>query len=244
VTTDQPLTPIADGVWITHAPVSFLGLRMTSTMTVLRLGEGRLLVHSPVPLTPERRAAVEALGSVEHLYAPNTFHHLRIGDWAAAFPSARVHAPAGLARKRRDLKIDRRHGSGPEPAFAGVVDELPVDGFRLQETALLHRPSRTLVVADLVHAVGRPTHPWTAFYTRAMGFHDRVAVSRVIRWTAFSDRTAARRSVDRILALPFDRIVIGHGPPLLEGAREALAGAYGWLPPCTTDATSSSDRLR
>jgi hypothetical protein len=230
VTMSESLTPLAEGVWIARAPVSFLGLRLVSTMTVLRLADGTLLLHSPVALTPERRAAVEALGPVAHLYAPNTFHHLRIGDWAAAFPSARLHAPARLARKRRDLKIDRPHGA-PEPAFAGVIDEVQVDGFRLEETALFHRPSRTLVVADLVHNVGRPTHRWTALYTRAMGFQDRVAVSRVIRWTAFSDRAAARRSVDQLLALPFDRIVVGHGAPLLEGAREALAAAYRWLRP-------------
>jgi hypothetical protein len=230
VTMSESLTPLADGVWVARAPVSFLGLRLVSTMTVLRLADGTLLLHSPVALTPERRAAVEALGPVAHLYAPNTFHHLRIGDWAAAFPSARMHAPAPLARKRRDLKIDRPHGT-PEPAFAGVIDELHVDGFRLEETVLFHRPSRTLVVADLVHNVGRPTHGWTALYTRAMGFQDRVAVSRVIRWTSFSDRAAARRSLDQLLALPFDRIVVGHGAPLLEGAREALAAAYRWLRP-------------
>jgi hypothetical protein len=224
------LTPIAEGVWFEQAPVSFLGLQLASTMTVLRLGDGGLLLHAPVALTPERRAAVEALGPVTHLYAPNTFHHLRIGDWAAAFPAARVHAPAALAKKRPDLRIDRPHGAAPEPAFAGVVEELPVDGFRLQETALYHQPSRTLVVADLVHNVGRPTHGWTRTYTRAMGFYDRVAVSRVIRWTAFSNRGAARRSLDRLLALPFERIVVGHGAPLVGGARDALTAAYSWLP--------------
>jgi hypothetical protein len=229
VAVDIPLTPLAEGVWIAHAPVSFLGLRLVSTMTVLRLGDGRLLLHAPVALTPERRAAVEKLGPVAHLYAPSTFHHLRIGDWGAAFPSARLHAPSQLAKKRPDLRIDRAHGTAPEPAFAGVVDEVHVDGFRLDESALLHRPSRTLVVADLVHNVGRPLHRWTALYTRAMGFHDRVALSRVLRWAAFSDRAAARRSLDQILALPFDRIVVGHGAPLVDGAREALATAYRWL---------------
>jgi hypothetical protein len=223
------LTTIADGVWITPAPVRFLGLEMTSTMTVLRLRDGRLLVHSPVPLTPERRSAVEALGTVAHLYAPNTFHHLRIGDWAAAFPAARLHAPRALAKKRPDLKIDRAHGSDPEPDFAGTIEEVRVQGFRLAETALWHQPSRTLVVADLVHNAGRPTHVWTKLYTRAMGFYDRVAVSRVIRWTAFSDRAAARRCIDQLLALPFERLVVGHGQPLMAGAREALADAYRWL---------------
>ena len=155
----QPLVQFAEGIWLGSDPVRIVGMPLTSTMTVLRLGAGELLLYSPVAMTAERRAAVEALGRVAHLYAPNLFHHRWIGDWAAAFPSARVHAPAGLAKKRRDLRIDRIHGDTPEPAFAGLVDELPIEGFRLGETALLYRPARTLVVADLVHNVGRPDPP-------------------------------------------------------------------------------------
>lgn len=222
------MTPFAEGIWVDTAPVSFLGMQLTATMTVVRLGDGSLLLHSPVAMTPERRAAVEALGPVAELYAPNLFHHLRVGEWAAAFPSARLHAPKGLAAKRPDLRIDRSHGAAP--AFAGVLEELPIAGFRLEESVLFHRPARTLVVADLVHNIGRPAHAWTKFYTRTMGFYDRVALSRVIRWTAFSDRAAARRSLDELLALPFERVILGHGTPLSTGAREAVAAAYAWLP--------------
>jgi hypothetical protein len=225
----QRLVQFADGVWLGSAPVKIVGMPMTSTMTVLRLGDGSLLLYSPVQMTAERRAAVEALGRVAHLYAPNLFHHRWIGDWAAAFPSARLHAPPGLAKKRRDLRIDRTHGASPEPAFAGVVDELPIEGFRLRETALLYRPAQTLVVADLVHNVGRPTHGWSAVYTRLMGFYDQVALSRVIRWTGFTDKRATRRSIDAVVAQPFDRLVVGHGAPLPSGGRDAFAAAYGWL---------------
>lgn len=228
-TSSGRLVACADGVWLASDPVRIVGMPMTSTMTVLRLGDGGLLLYSPVALTAERRAAVEAVGRVAHLYAPNLFHHRWIGEWAAVFPSARVHAPAGLAKKRRDLRIDRIHGAAPEPAFSGLVDELPIAGFRLRETALLYRPARALVVADLVHNVGRPTHPWSAVYTRMMGFHDRVALSRVIRWTGFDDRRAARRSIDEVLARPFDRLIVGHGAPLASGGHDAFAAAYGWL---------------
>ena len=223
------LVPFADGVWLGSDPVKIVGMPMTSTMTVLRLGDGDLLLYSPVSMTDERRAAVEAVGRVAHLYAPTLFHHRWIGDWAAAFPSARVHAPVGLATKRRDLRIDRTHGESPEPGFAGFVDELPIEGFRLRETALLYRPARTLVVADLVHNVGRPTHGWSSVYTRLMGFHDQVALSRAIRWTSFTDKRATRRSIDAVVAHPFDRLVVGHGDPLPSGGRDAFAAAYRWL---------------
>lgn len=224
----QP-TPFAEGVWLESGPVSIVGMPLTSTMTVLRLGDGSLLVCSPIELTPERLAAVEALGPVAHLYAPNAFHHLHIGEWAAAFPSARLHAPAGLAKKRPDLRIDRVHGTDPEPSFAGVVEELTIAGFRLEETALFVRPASTLIVADLVHNIGSPPHPWTKVYAGAMGFYDRIALSRMLRWVAFSDRAAARRSIDALLGLPFERVVLGHGTPITTDAREALATAYQWL---------------
>jgi len=228
--TADPLVPFTDGVWLATEPVRIVGTRLSTNMTVLRLGDGSLLLVSPVPMTPERRAAVTALGRVSHLYAPNLFHHMWIGEWSAAFPDARVHGAPGLSKKRGDLRIDRTVGPREEPAFAGVIDERHVDGFRLGETALLHRPSGTLVVADLAHNVGRPEHGWTRLYTRTMGFYDRVALSRVLRWAAFSDRTAARRSVDALLALPFGRLVVGHGAPLETGARDALRRAYAWLP--------------
>jgi hypothetical protein len=127
------------------------------------------------------------------------------------------------------LRIDRLHGATPEPAFAGDIDEVAVEGFRLHESVLFYRPARTLVVADLVHNVGRDHTGWTKFYTRTMGFYDRVALSSALRWTAFSDRAAARRSLDALLALPFEGIVVGHGAPVVTEAREALTNAYAWL---------------
>lgn len=237
------LTPVAEGIWVDTGPAHFLGLRLTSNMVVLRLQRG-LLVWSPIALTAERRAQVEALGTVEHLYAPNLFHHLSIGDWAAAFPGARLHAPAGMAKKRPDLPIHRVHGAEPEPAFAGLIEELPIEGCRLNETALMYLPGKTLLVADLVHNIGAPEHGWTSLYTRMAGFYNRVGVSRVLRWTSFANRQAARQSIQRVLEQPFERVVLGHGAPLEAGAHDALAAAYSWLlGPLTPGPQGASSRV-
>ena len=47
------LTSFAEGVWYDTGPVRIVGMRLTATMTVLDLGDGGLLLHSPLPLTPE-----------------------------------------------------------------------------------------------------------------------------------------------------------------------------------------------
>jgi hypothetical protein len=228
---DPVLTKFGDGVWLASEPVRIVGMKLSATMAVVELPGSQLLLFSPVRMTAARRAAVEALGTVAHLYAPNTFHHVWAGAWAEAFPGARVHGPLALRAKRPDLRIDRAHDQEPPGELAESFDELHIDGFLLEESVLIHRPSRTLLVADLVHNIGRPPGLWTAAYSRAMGFYDRVAISRAIRWTAFTDSAAARRSLDRLASSSFERLVVGHGLPLEQGAREAVVGAYQWLRP-------------
>ena len=203
-------------------------MRLTATMTAIRLRDRSLLLHSPIAMTKELHEAVQRLGRVAHLFAPNTFHHTWIAEWAAAFPAARVHGPAALGDKRPDLSLDRTFTEN-EPAFGDTFDEVPIHGFRLEEAAIVHRPSRTLIVADLVHNIGRPEHWWTKWYAGAMGFYDRVAISRAIRWTAFSNPAAARASLNRLCSIDFTRIVVGHGTPIETDAKAELENAYRWL---------------
>jgi hypothetical protein len=181
-------------------------------------------------MTPERSAAVAALGEVGHLYAPNTFHHAWIGQWAGAHPRAVVHGPAALRRKRSDLTIGRAHDAPDAGVIDDAVLEVHVDGFRMEETLLLHRRSDSLIVTDLFHNIGTPPERWTKVYATAMGFYGRVALSRAIRWTAFRDARAARRSVDEVLAQPFSRIVVGHGAPIVDDAKVSMAEALAFLP--------------
>ena len=227
--TEQGLAQFTEDVWLASEPVRIVGMKLAATMTVVRLPGSGLLLHSPVAMTNERRKRVESLGTVTHLYAPNTFHHVWMGEWARAFPGACLHAPAAIRKKRPDLRVDRAHDVEPLGELGASFDEVHIAGLALEETVLVHRPSRTLIVADLVHNVGRPADRWTAVYTKAMGFYDRVAISRMLRWTAFTHVVDARESLDRLASLDFGRMVVGHGTPCEHHAREALLGAYEWM---------------
>jgi len=224
-----PLAQITDGVWTDTHPVRIVGMPLSATMTVLRLPDGDLIVHSPVALTEQRRSEVEALGTVRYLLAPNLFHHQWLLEWATAFTGAELCVPPGLPKKREDLPAERVRTLTPGTALSDSIELVPIDGCRLGEIALWYRPARVLVVADLVHNIGRPEGAWTRFYTKTMGFYDRVTQSRVLRWTAYSDTALARRSVDRLLERDFDKLIVGHGAPVLTGAKEALAAGLSWL---------------
>jgi hypothetical protein len=100
------LTNLAPDLWIaTRSFTNELGV-VTSRMTVIRLKNGRVLVHSPVPIEPDLRSAVENFGQVAALIAPNLFHHQFISEWRSAFPEAKAFCVPGLAAKRSDFKFD------------------------------------------------------------------------------------------------------------------------------------------
>jgi Domain of unknown function (DUF4336) len=87
---DPSIAPVLDrldeGLWGATAPLSLAGLRIGTRMTVVRLSGGGLWIHSPIPLTPELQTAVDTLGPVAHVVAPNLYHHLFAGQWQAAYP--------------------------------------------------------------------------------------------------------------------------------------------------------------
>jgi hypothetical protein len=223
------LRKLDENLWVAEQPLRFMGLAVGARMTVIRLADGGLWVHSPLRLTPELRQAVEALGPVRFLVAPNRFHHLFIGEWMAAYPQARAYAAPGLPEKRKDLSF---HGVLYEQApaeWAGQLEALPWRGAPLlNETVFFHRPSRTLVVTDTMHNVGPDAPASTRFVFRVFGGYGRMSTSLVERLVT-RDRAAARRAVDTTLQWDFQRVILAHGHIVERDAAQAFREAYAWL---------------
>lgn len=216
-------------VYVLETPFRLGGLELGGRCTLVRLPDGGLWVHSPVRLGAEARAAVEALGPVRFLVAPNLMHHLFVGDWAAAFPAARVVAPAALRGKRPELRIEVELGEAPEPAWGGVLEVVPLRGMpRLEEFAFLHRPSRTLLLTDLAFNVHQSPSWLTRAYLRLNRAYGRLASTWVLK-AVVKDRAALRASVERVLGWDFERVVVCHGEVRQEGGRAALREALAWL---------------
>jgi len=182
--------------------------------TVMRLPDRTLVVYSPIAFEPAQLAAIEALGEVAHIVVPNLFHHMYATRAAIRWTRATVHAPAGIERKQRDLRIDRQLGAEAEPAWRDALDVQMIAGApKIGEAVLFHRTSGTLVCADLVFNITRPANLRTRAVLAMMGVGGgRLAQSRVWRF-AVKDREAARGSVDRLLAWPITRVATAHGDP-------------------------------
>jgi Domain of unknown function (DUF4336) len=227
---DAALRPITDDLWVAERPLLVLRLLDIGTrMTVIRLPDRGLFLHSPVEADAATRRAVEALGVVRAIAAPNYVHHLFAGGWKQAYPQARLLGAPGLARKRRDLAFDGELGDEPDPSYAGTLDQVLVRGARLlSEVAFFHRASRTLLLTDLAFHPTAASRPGLRRWTRLTRVRDGFGPNALVRLFV-RDRRAARASLDRILDWDFDRVTVTHGELLESGGREALRKAYAWL---------------
>lgn len=204
-----------------EAPLRFYGLELGARMTAVAIGSD-VLLYSPIDVEPE---ALRPLGEPRWLVAPNTFHHLFAGPWLER--GLVGYAPPALQAKRTDLAFAHLLSEASEP-FGDDIRLIPLRCFPLvSEVVMLHRPSRTLVVADLVFNITRDA-PWT---TRAAlwasGAYPGCRASILER--VGMKRDVARDEIRGLLALDFDRLIPAHGAIIERGGKEALRRAYRWL---------------
>lgn len=194
-------------------------------MTVFRLADGQLILHSPVPISPELQKELDAIGQVGFIVVPRA--HGRFADRVSqSYPSAQLLAAPSAPSRRKSLHFHASLADQPPAAWEGQVDSLLVLGFRLQEVVLLHRSSRTLVLTDLCFNIQRTSSRVARLFFRANGMWQRFGPSRLVRRFGVSDRTAFSRSLEQVLQWDFERVLPGHGDVIDHGGRSALCAAW------------------
>lgn len=223
------LTSLALDLWELDAPLTVLGMSLGHRMTVARLPDCSLWLHSPVEYSTDLAAAIAPFGPVAHIVAPNCIHDTYLERWFDAYPQARFHGARGFAKFRPDLKFTDTLGDTPPAAWAAVFDQHLLRGMpRLNEVAFLHRASRTLILTDLVFNLGPDMPLLSRVLLRLNDCYCKFGPSRLLR-TTIKDRAALRASLDRVLAWDFDRLVVSHGRNLDSGAKDALRTAFAFL---------------
>ncbi len=229
--------PVANDVFVVDSLLpGLIGRAAAARMTVLRLPGGDLLLHSPTRCTPSLRRALERLGPVRHLVAPNVAHWMFLEEWQRACPGAVTWAAPGLRRRgpvrRGGVRLDHDLGDQPPPAWGGAVGLVTVPGgFGFHEVALFHRPSRTLLLADLamnlepakLPAPVRPLARWLG--TLAPDGMPPAYLRAVVGLR----RRAASRAARRLVALGPERVVFAHGRWFEADGAARLRRSLRWL---------------
>ena len=205
-----------------HYPLRLLGADLHRNVAVLRLSSGDVVIHSTGPFTPEDMAAIRAVGRPRWIMDTMLRHDTFAQRGREAFPEATYLAPAGFSERVGFPTL-------PLVGQQGWNDEVEVLGLAgvpsMEEHVVLHRPSRTLIVADLIFNFGAECSAWTHLLMNvAVGAKHDPGMARSIRWTA-RDRGALRASLAQMMAWDFDRLIVGHGKVIETGAKTQVAAA-------------------
>lgn len=220
---------VCENIWVCRRDLKLAGVPFGTRMTVIRLQDGRLIIHSPVAIDDAEASELEALGEVSWIVAPNLFHHLFIEAFRARFPEAALVAPEDLKKKQPGAKIDHVLSEDFAVTWGDEIAAVKIDGMpKVQEHVLLHRASRTLIICDYFFNFSRPASAWARFFLWMSAALGGPRQSRLFRFM-IKDRAAFSASNDRVLALDFDRVLLPHGELIETGGKAAIQNALSWM---------------
>jgi hypothetical protein len=198
-------------------------------MTVFRLASGDVAVHSAIAMDEAGMASLQAIGRLSWILVPNRLHASDAGWYADRYPSARVLVPASVRGALFD-KLPRIDGSLDEDwpeELRGELEIVPLYGTRIGEVAFVHGPSRTLLLTDAAFNYrGKDLPRLSRLFMRVNRAYGRFGPSRIFTSFVVSDRDAFAASIEALLALDFDRVIVSHGRTLATGGKAALRAAF------------------
>lgn len=227
------LLSFAPEVWIAAGEtVPFFTLPYTTRMTVIRLPDRSLFIHSPEKLDDALVRELAGLGEVRHLVSPNKLHHLFLSEWLEAYPQAKSYAAPGLAEKRPDLRFDEQLTDRAPAAWAETIEQLVFRGSpAMEEVVFFHRPTRSLILTDLIENFEpKALSPFHRGLARLVGIVAPEGKTPIDwRFTFLFGRATARRCLERMLAWQPERIILAHGLCIETDGTAFLQRSFRWL---------------
>ena len=218
-----PMLPLAENLWLLPFPLKLFGADLRRNVTLIRLRSGKFVIHSTAPFSAEDVADICSHGTPGWILDGILRHDTFAADGRRSFPDIPYLAPEGFARL---TGIPTQLIIPPPPEWDGELLALEIQGApQARDTALLHVPSRTLILTELLFNFSLREPLWTRLLLNlGVGRHFSPGVSRPVR-AGVEDKAAFEQSLEEILAWDFDRIVVGHGDPIPTGGKGALRKA-------------------
>lgn len=214
---------LTDEVALLQYPLHAFGIDFRRNVTLLRLRDGRLVVHSTAPFTAADVQSIQRFGRPAWLVDATLMHDTFAQEARAAFLEIPYLAPDGFARASG---VATSSLQPPPSDWNGEIDVLEIEGLReIKEHAFFHRASGTLVLADLLFHFPADARGWSRFFAqRIMRLPRLLGISAFFR-LMIRDREVFARSMKKLLAWEFAHIVVAHGEPIDREARSVFVRA-------------------
>jgi hypothetical protein len=212
------LEKIGPHIYTKPADLKVFGLIALNTrMTIVRLNNGDLWLHSPIAPNEMLFEEVSKLGSIKWLVSPNLLHHMFIEPWSHQFPEARVLGVKGLDKKQPNLTILDLHQESQK--FSSEILTIAIEGIPvLKENVFYHVSSKTLIVTDIFFF-----NPDVTGFTKWYFWLNQVLKepnTPLLVNASIKDKDAYIRSIQKIRQLDIERISMCHHHILTTNVQE------------------------
>ncbi|HRE92447.1 MAG TPA: DUF4336 domain-containing protein [Myxococcota bacterium] len=221
---------VPDQLWEAGHHVKMMpGLWLPTRMTIVKMAQGELALHSPIPIDDALAQSIAELGEVTLILAPNNFHNLFLRKACERYPQAQVWGSPGLPKKKPDLVFTGLLDKGTRPPWSDVLTPFFLDGAPgMSETVFIHRPSKSLIAVDSFFNLRSAKNGFSRFMLKFTSSYGKAAQSRIWRMMV-KDRKAMAESTRPLLAEDFDRVVMAHGAVVDQDAKTTFEKAAAWL---------------
>jgi hypothetical protein len=199
----------AENLWRVEG--SLPGISLRRVMTLVRMMDGRVLVHNAVSLSDEEMKEIEGWGEIAFIVVPNGIHRLDGPAWKKRYPNAKIVAPVGSKKKIEecvlvDLTYDAFKGdeSVHFEALGGVKD---AEGVMIVKS----NDGVTVVLNDAVFNMDKKKDFMGNLVTTLLGSAPGPRVSRLGKLLLVKDKKALRADLEKYAALPeLTRLIVAH----------------------------------
>ncbi|AYG64513.1 DUF4336 domain-containing protein [Rhizobium jaguaris] len=234
--------PIGPDIGIVDGPFEYLtvgGVRLplpfTTRMTIVRLSNGTLFLHSPIKFDEALASDLRRRGTIRHLVSPNQFHYAHIGEWSKAFPDAITWASPHVRQRARARHIDitfaRDLDLSPPEEWRQDIDQTLFPGGYFKEFIFFHKTSETLILTDTIINIelNKMPEPWRTATKLSGMYYPRGQIFFGMLLPLLLQRRKANASFAKIRSWRPKHIVLSHGRCIESRGDEVITRIFGRL---------------
>lgn len=216
--------PMGPDIGVVDGPFEYLTvsnvrlpLPFTTRMTVVRLSNDDLFLHSPIKFDAALASELQRMGTIRHLVSPNQFHYAHIGEWSKVFPDAITWASPRVRLRARARHIDvtfaRDLELNPPEEWRRDIDQTLFPGGYFKEFIFYHRTSKTLVLTDAIINIelDKMAEPWRTAIRFSGMYYPRGQIFFGMRLPLLLQRRQAKAVLEKIHSWRPDCILLSHG---------------------------------
>ncbi len=192
-------------------------------MTVVRLGDGRLVVYNAIALDEVGMGMIESFGTPAYLIVPNDLHRMDVKPWKDRYPTMMVVSPAAALTKVEEIvRVAAGAVTFPDRSVQFLV--VPGTGEREAALSIETESGTTLVLNDLIFNLSN-REGLRGWLFKAIGMTgDEPHIPPLVKMLEVRDKKALREQLESWSRVPsLNRIVIAHGDIISANPRGVLA---------------------